>query len=99
IVQAQINTMIALAKQAPATGGNNQGGAGAGQAGQGGFAGRRGGFGGSMGMGAPGGPGGQGARSPGGPGSPEDAMVAIKVDPGKLPKAEDLKALMFPSIL
>jgi len=52
-----------------------------------------------MGMGAQGGPGGQGARSSGGPGSPEDAMVAIKVDPGKLPKAEDLKALMFPSTL
>ena len=48
-------------------------------------------------MNAPGGPGGQQPRGPGGSGSTEDAMLSLKVDPGKLPKAEDLKAHMFPS--
>lgn len=47
--------------------------------------------GGSSGMQPPGGPG--GAGSPGG------GMIELKVDPSKLPKAEELKALMFPATL
>jgi hypothetical protein len=47
-------------------------------------------------MGFPGTPGGQG---PAGSGSAEDSMIVLKVDPAKLPKAEDLKALLFPTTL
>ena len=133
-LQAQLNTMIALAKQPPAPAGNNPAGPGPGMAGRQGFGGRPGfgrrdggpppgfggsggmsgdprgggasggfggasGFGGSGGMNAPGVPGGQQPRGPGGSGSTGDAMVTLKVDPGKLPKSEDLKAHMFPSTL
>jgi hypothetical protein len=43
-----------------------------------------------------------GAMSPAAPGAqtagaPADAMIQLKVDPAKLPKAEELKALMFPA--
>jgi hypothetical protein len=135
-LQAQINTMIALANQPSGAGGNNPPGAAAPrQAGPGAGAGLgvplgRGklggpgegpgrpmsGFGGGgppsgFGGGGPppgyGGsgmmmmnrPGGQGPQSPGGSRSAEDAMVQLKVDPAKLPKAEDLKVLMFPTTL
>jgi hypothetical protein len=37
-----------------------------------------------------------GPAGPGGSGSAEDAMIQLKVDPATLPKAEELKALMFP---
>ena len=55
--------------------------------------------------GRPGFPGGSGP--PGAPapntsaaeGGSQDAMIQLKVDPAKLPKAEELKALMFPSTL
>jgi hypothetical protein len=56
-----------------------------------------GGFSGSRGIAPPnssGGPGAQGAS-----GLPQDAMIQLKVDPAKLPKAEELKALMFPGTL
>ncbi len=32
-------------------------------------------------------------------GGSQDAMIQLKVDPAKLPKAEELKALMFPATL
>ena len=41
-------------------------------------------------------PGAPGAQGPGGTASAESAMIQLKVDPAKLPKAEDLRALMFP---
>ena len=58
--------------------------------------------------GRPGFPGGSGGSGP--PGAPapntsaakggsQDAMIQLKVDAAKLPKAEELKALMFPSTL
>jgi hypothetical protein len=48
---------------------------------------------------ARGGSGGRGGAMPGAAaaGAPADAMVQLKVDPAKLPKAEELKALMFPA--
>jgi len=58
---------------------------------------------GSAGMsGAPGGFGSPGAPAPNasaGAGGSQDAMIQLKVDAAKLPKAEELKALMFPSTL
>jgi hypothetical protein len=49
------------------------------------------------GPGRPGFPGAPGMGGPGqGPGSTEGSMIQIKVEPDKLPKADDLKALMFP---
>ena len=58
--------------------------------------------------GRPGYPGGSGGSGP--PGAPapinsaaaggsQDAMIQLKVDPAKLPKAEELKALMFPATM
>jgi hypothetical protein len=47
--------------------------------------------------GRPGYPGGSGGS--GAPGGSQDAMIQLKVDPAKLPKAEELKALMFPGTL
>jgi hypothetical protein len=46
--------------------------------------------------------GGSGGQAGGAPGAtagsaPTDAMIQLKVDPAKLPKAEELKALMFPA--
>ena len=56
---------------------------------------------GPMGMSRPGGSGGPGF--PGSSGSAgsgsQDSMLVLKVDPAKLPRAEDLKALMFPSTI
>ena len=52
--------------------------------------------GGSGGSGPPGAP---GLNTSAGAGGSQDAMIQLKVDPGKLPKAEELKALMFPSTL
>jgi hypothetical protein len=41
-----------------------------------------------------------GGAGPGAPGTtPAAAMIEIKVDPSKLPKAEELKALMYPGML
>ena len=42
---------------------------------------------------------GAGRTGPGGSASAEDSMIVLKVDPAKLPKAEDLKALLFPATL
>ena len=47
----------------------------------------------------PGYPGGAGGAGMGGGGTPTDAMIELKVDPSKLPKAEELKALMYPGTL
>ncbi len=61
--------------------------------------------GGSAGFGPQGGSAGFGPQGAPGPnssptaGGSQDAMIQLKVDPGKLPKAEELKALMFPSTL
>ena len=58
--------------------------------------------------GRPGFPGGSGGSGPPGASAPntsaaeggsQDAMIQLKVDAAKLPKAEELKALMFPSTL
>ncbi len=114
-LQAQINSAIALSAGGspgarPGGTGPGQPGAGPGY-GPGGSApgsgGPRGGRSFSMpGMsGRPGFPGGSGP--PGAPapntsaaeGGSQDAMIQLKVDAAKLPKAEELKALMFPSTL
>ncbi len=61
-----------------------------------------GGSGGYPGAMAPGGPGAPGAGAPGGgdaSGIPADAMVELKVDSEKLPKAEDLRSRYFLSTL
>ncbi len=53
---------------------------------------------GGPGSGGPGGPGGPGAGGPGGNndgGIPADAMIELKVDSDKLPKAEDLRSRYF----
>jgi hypothetical protein len=47
----------------------------------------------------PGYPGGAGGAGMGGGGTPTDAMIELKVDHSKLPKAEELKALMYPGTL
>jgi hypothetical protein len=49
---------------------------------------------GSMNPGSPAGPGGNGSA-----GAANDAMIVIKVDANKLPKAADLRAHLFPSTL
>src|SRR5208283_817661 len=54
------------------------------------------------GFGAPGRSGAPGAPAPNtsaAAGGSQDAMIQLKVDPAKLPKAEELKALMFPATL
>ena len=57
--------------------------------------------GGYPGMSRPGGyPGAPGGQGPGAAGNaPAGAMIELKVDPSKLPKAEELKALMYPGTL
>lgn len=96
----------------PAGAGPGPGGPGGMAGGPGGMAGRRGGPGGPGGMG-PGYPGmmrggsggpGAGGPAPGAPGGdpsgiPADAMVELKVDSEKLPKAEDLRSRYFLSTL
>jgi hypothetical protein len=59
--------------------------------------GRPGGF--SGGQGPGGFSGGQGPGGPGTPGSAADAMVELKVDPDKLPKADDIRSRLFLSTL
>jgi len=73
-----------------------------GMSGRPGFPGGSGGFGVPGGSGAPGGFGSPGAPAPNtsaAAGGSQDAMIQLKVDPAKLPKAEELKALMFPATL
>jgi len=109
-LQTLVNTAIATAARVDAASQAGQGGPG-GPGGPGGagsyppgmMTGMSRGSGGPGGpAGRPGGPGfpgapGYGGNSPQAPGSTEPTMLQIKVDPAKLPKADDLKALMFPS--
>jgi hypothetical protein len=102
-LQALINTSIAMSALPPASGGPAGGPAaaptGPPPGGPLGGAGPRG-----MGLrmaggprppGSPEGPG-QGGRGPGAPAAPAaPSMLQFNIDPAKLPKAEDLKALMF----
>jgi hypothetical protein len=81
------------------SGGGGQEGEPGGSGGQGQFAGRPGGMpAGYAAMMGRGGSGGMAAAAPGAQtaGAPADAMIQLKIDPAKLPKAEELKALMFP---
>jgi hypothetical protein len=112
-LQTIINSAITLARSQGANAG--QGGTNPPAVGPGGpgmMAGRQGGrMMGRMGSGAAG-PGGPGAAGPGGPGPggpaadgnnnngiPADAMVELKVDSDKLPKAEDLRSRYFLSTI
>ncbi len=99
-LQASINSAIALS--AATSGGNPPGqpgaapaggapaGAGAGMFSKPGMAGRSG----YPGAAPPASPAPGGSQAAG-----QDAMIQLKVDPARLPKAEELKALMFPSTL
>jgi hypothetical protein len=53
----------------------------------------------AAGFGGPGGSGAPGMNGSAAAGGSQDAMIQLKVDPAKLPKAEELKALMFPGTL
>ena len=85
--------------------GGRFGGRRGGEGGSGGFSGRPGGASGGPGgfSGGPGGPGGfSGGQAPGGtnnPGSAADGMIELKVDPDKLPKAEEIRSRLFLSTL